>query len=201
MATEIKPELSKKDTPKTVSLSDFLAFKKGSLEREKQLKRELDEAKADVAKAQEETSIFSIDVDDEDEVKSVKKYLLEEKRKVDAERAKSEKTVTSLEERERKVMAKELASDYKERGMEITADELLGEDDMNRYAQDKYGEFLAEKEEGLNKAPEKEEPSAEEKKLYESEQPGIIKKSAADMKPEEFDAAWDAKMKEALSKR
>ena len=165
----------KKPEPTVVSMADFLALKKGSLERERKLKEQLGDKDRKISELESEAIIAKVDVEDEGEVSTVKQMLLRQDKELRDERARQGKNVASFLERERKVRAREIVAEYKLRGVELDSETLEGEEDMERVALDRYAEHLAEENKKLKEAtPEKEE-------LFEMANVGFTKKTIEDV--------------------
>ena len=173
--------------PKTVPEGDLIAFKKGSLEREKKLKEELANLRDELS----QVKISQTDVEDDEEVKKVKEYLLSEDKRIKTQRAKLEADLTTYEKRERVVRAKELAS---QRG--VDEETLLASEDMDTKSLELYAERLAkekaELEEKLKSSPER---------IYETGGGGQLRKQPKDMSKDEFDKYWKQQLTEAQTKR
>ncbi len=171
---------AKKPDQKMVPETDLIALREGSKSREKRLKAELDEAQRKIEELSDKERIARLNGVDDDEVKAVKKYLLEEEDRVNKLRAKHEKDVASYQERERGVRARELAAEYKQRGVEVDLDNLLNSEDMEKVALDRYAAFLAEENKRLK------ETKPPEPSVFESTPAGTSKKMPKNMTDEEF---------------
>jgi len=189
---EQKPVQSekKKDSPKVVPESDLIAFKKGALDREKRLKEELAEVRVQLNALASELKVAHTDVEDDEEVKKVKEYLLSEEKRIQKERAKLETDVTAHKERERAVRASELATEYG-----IDKEAILAEEDIEVTAIKLHAEKLAKEVEELKEK----QPSPES--VYETGTGGKIKVAPADMSQEDFDAHYEQLKRDSLSKR
>lgn len=170
----------KKPDQKLVPEADLIALREGSKSREKRWKAELDEAKQRIEELTDKERIARISADDDDDVKAVKKYLLDREEEIKKLRAKYEKDVASYQEREKGVRARELVAEYKQRGVEIDADALLSSEDMERVALDRYSAFLAEENKKLK------ETKTPEPGVFESTPAGTSRKMPKDMTTEEF---------------
>lgn len=186
-----KPVQPKGGKPKQVSEADFIAFKKGSLERERRLKKELVEAKQGLSQAQAELKIAVMDADDGDEVKSVKEHLLSLEKTIREQRVKLDGDVASFNEREREVRVKELSAE-----MGIDESQLLEAEDIEATALKLQNERLAEEnaklKEGGGIAPES---------VFEDSPGGAAKTQIKDMSDEAFDKHINQQREEALSKK
>ena len=178
-------------TPKVVPESDFIAFKKGSIEREKRVKEELAKVKEQLSQTEAELKITKTDVGDDEEVSKVKGYLVEEARKLNQARAKLEADLTSFKGRDKEVRVKMLASKYG-----VDEESISEEEDPEKKALELFAERLTkEKEELATKV--KQSPES----IYESGTPGAIKTQPKDMPDAEFDKHWEQKKQEALSRK
>jgi len=169
-----------KPDQKMVLEADLIALREGSKSREKKLKAELEEAERKIEELTDQNKIAEVSADDDDAVKAVKKYLLEKEREINKARAKYEKDVASYQEREKGVRARELAAEYKQRGVEIDLDSLLNSEDMEKVSLDRYAAFLAEENKKLK------ETKAPEPSVFESTVAGTSKKQPKNMTDEEF---------------
>jgi len=188
MAEDNKPAQSAKDDKKMVPESDLIALKKGSREREIQAKEELATLRGELADTRAELKIAKLNTEDEEEVRKVKSHLVDEDKELEAKREKLNSDLASLGERERGVVAKELASKY---GVDVES--ISGEEDLPSM-KIKALELHAE-----NLAKEKEEASKES--VYESGPGGTTNKAVWDKTEEEFEADVKAQRTKALSTR
>ena len=192
MADE-KPGQTVVATPKVVSESDFIAFKKGSLERERRMKEELAKVKGQLSQTEAELKITKTDVGDDEEVSKVKAYLIEEAKKLRKERAELETDLTSFKERDKEVRVKMLASKYG-----VDEESISGEEDPEKKALELFAErLIKEKEESATLAAKKAETP---ESIYETGTPGGVKTQPKDMSDGEFDKHWGKIKREALSK-
>ena len=190
MGEQGTPGQGDKPKAKMVLEADLIAVKKGAKETERRLKEELAEIKEALAQAQTEAKVAKIEaVDrDDDEIKEVKTYLLEQEKKIRAERTKHEENLASFKERERGVRASELATKYG-----IDREVILAEEDMETTSVNLYAERLAKENEELKtKTPES---------VYERGAGGIAKKGVWEKTPEEFEADVAKQRREALAKK
>ncbi len=187
-SVEQKPE------SKVVPLSDFVTFKKAAEGREKKLKAQLEEKAKEVEKAAGELRITKMNANDDEEVKTVKNYLLQKEQELRELEAAHSKRGTDLTERERKVKAKELVTDYKGRGVELDVETLLSEDDMDVYAMSKFSEHLAEVEKRVKETP----PS---RAVYESTLASTNRKMPKDMNDAELEAYRKAGIEKTMRNR
>ncbi len=174
-------EASKKPDTKMIPETDLIALREGSRSRERKLKEQLEEANRRVEDLAAREKVARLSGDDDDAIKAVKKYLLEQEDEINKARARYEKDVTSYQERERGVRAKELAVEYKQRGVDVSVESLLNSEDMEKVALDRYAEFLAEENKKLKETPKPPEP-----RVFESTPAGTSKKQVKDMSDEEF---------------
>ena len=194
-----KPAQGQKPQPKMVHESDLIAVKKSMKSENDKLKEELAKIKSQYAETQAELEMAHTNVEDDEEVKQVKAYLLGLKKEVlvakaefEKEKSKYQEDLTAFQEREKESRVKTLASEY---GVEL---------DAIKDAEDPEKEALRIKAERLTKEiEEKKTPES----VYEASQTGIVKKQPKDMETtppstgglSEFDRYWEAKKKEALS--
>ena len=181
-----KPE---KAAPKMVLEADLIAFKKGSTEREKKLREELEESKAKLTQAESETKLAKMNVEDDEVVSTVKAHLVEEDRRIRGERAKLDKDLASLEEREREARVQALASEH-----QVDIDAI-------KYADDPEKEALKIKGERLTREKQELEKEKTPESVFESGTPGTVKKSIWDMSDDDFNAHVEKQKREALSKK
>lgn len=173
-------EAPKKPDAKMIPETDLIALREGSKSRERKWKEQLEEATRKIEDLTAREKVARLSAEDDEDVKAVKKYLLDKEEEIDKSRAKHEKELASFQERERGVRAKELAADYKQRGVEIDPESLLSSEDMERVALDRYSEFLAEENKKLK------ETKTPAPSVFESTPAGTSKKMPKDMTDEEF---------------
>lgn len=174
---------------RTVPLGDLLRYKKGAEGREVKLKAELAQAKEALAQTQSELQIRGVDVEDDEDVSRVKKYLLEQEKGIRKERAKLNADLASYEERAKEARIQSLTSKY---GVDIET--ISGEEDPEKKALELYAERLSREKEELTK---KSGPGA----VFESGTRGGVRTSPKDMTPEEFTKHVKALTETALSQR
>lgn len=179
-----------KPKAKLVPESDLIAIKRKYQDIEKKLRGELAEIKGKFAEAQAELEVTSTDVEDSDEVKRVKSYLVGESKKVQAERAKLEEDLASFKEREKESRVQTLASKY---GIDVES--IGSEEDPEKKAYEIVAERLTKEKEELQKNV----PPVSPESVLEHEAPSIKKVSPKDMPVADFNNLWEAKKKEALS--
>jgi hypothetical protein len=189
MPEEKKPVLSTKDDKRTVLESDLIAFKKASQERERRLKEELATTKSEVAEVKSQLKIAKASLEDDEEVAKVRQWLIDEDKRITAEREKVEKDLTSLTEREREVRVKSLAAQH---SVEI---------DLIKDAEDPEKEALRLVAERLTKEAEELKKKSAPESLYETGTPGSVKAQPKDMPDAEFQKYVAGLRKEALSKK
>lgn len=178
----------KKEEAKSIPLNDFVTFKKASIERERKLRAQLEDANRQKGSLEAELKVTRANVVDDDEAKSVRAFLMAEKDKIDAKEKKYEEDVTAFRERERQVKVKELAGQYG-----IDASDLEGEEDIDSVALRLYADKLTEE----NKKLKETSPTQTQ---YETGPVTVLKKQPKDMTNEEF-AQHTREIKEkALSK-
>ena len=204
MAVEEPGVSAKAGDPKTVSLADFLNFKRASLDREKKLKLQLAEIQEerDSFKAESEAIGQDAEGEEKDRIQAVRDYLTREKKKLDAERRKHQDELKGFTEREKAVRVKELVAEYKQRGVEADIEELLTEDNPETLLQNRYIEFLEGKlKGGTPETPETPEVITKTPRILERTVVGVVKKMPKDMDEKEFATYHQQIKQEALSKR
>jgi len=175
------------------------------------LRKENKELKRKLADIESELKNSKLDLDDDENVKSVRKHLLDEANDLQDKLDKYQEDLTGLDEREKTVIAKELVLDLKNKGVETTVETLVESEDMKAEANDLYAKFLSEKTKAEKKAGDSQEskepndgsatpePDAdstetddapEKEKVYESNTPTLVKKQPKDMTDAEFDQHW-----------
>jgi len=184
-----KPKEEKKSGAKMVPIADLLAQKS----KVKKLEEELAEIKSKFNAVSAELEVAKANVEDDEEVKKVRAYLINQAKEIEEKRTQLDKDLASFKEREREVVAMELASKY-----EVDKDAILAGDDIEKTALSLYAERLAKEKEELTK---KSEESSSSESVYESGAPSIVKKQPKDMTDEEFDAYEKRLREEALSQR
>lgn len=190
----------KKDQPKMVPESDLIALK----ERVRKLTSQLSEKDTKIAELSTSTSELQkqlkaakANLEDDDEVKEVRQYLLDEGARIAKLEAEHKTRESSMTERERKVRAKELVADYAAKGLTLKEDDLLTAEDMEKHGSDSYTKFLAEENAKLKSQPKQGTPES----VFDGGPGGIVKKQPKDMTDQEFTAYYDGLRQEALSKR
>ena len=143
---------------KMVKEADLIAFKKSAESREKKFKQELEELNKRVADAEagrrqveSQLKITKVDLEDDEEVKKVREFLLNEDKRIENEAKKLQERLDSFTKRERGVMAKELAFEMKSKGVELKEEALLEAEDMKAKAAEVYTEFLVQQNENLKR--------------------------------------------------
>lgn len=183
-AKPIEPSLKKEET-KVVPLATLIKAR----EESKRLREQLEEARGKVSSMEVDLKVARADMNDDDETKSVRQFLLEEKRKLDSERANHEKDLISLQGREREIRAKELATQY---GIDVSL--LDGEEDIEGVSLRLYADKLAEENKVLK------EGKSPESKIYETGPQSLIHKMPKDMTAPEF-AEFEKRLKETVPSR
>jgi len=186
---------------KMIPESQLITFKKAAENRETKLREqvakangELTERNSAVRTLEAQLKTSKLNLEDDEKMKEVRSYLLDEDKRIQDLQAEIDKKVASVKERERGARAKELALDGKSKGLEITPEELLEAEDMEKFSSTKYVEFLAKENERL-----KNEPSTPET-VFERGAGGVVTKTVANMSDAEFDKHWDSSMQGALQK-
>ncbi len=179
-------EPPKKGEDKSVSLTDFMALKNRSIETARRLKEQLQQAKSTITSLESAVKVAEVNGEDDDEVKGVKRLLLDEKKKIDQERTQHEKDLAVFKERERAVRVKELVAEYG-----IDAQSLSDEEDVEGAALRLYTTRLSEEKRELEvqlaaKETPKVETSPESKTIFETGPVSTTHKEPRDMNTEEF---------------
>lgn len=190
----------KKDQPKMVPEKDLIALKerlRKTEEKAAEAAKRLADLTASNATLERQLKTAKANLEDDDEVKEVREYLMQHDAEVSQKAKDAEARDTSLKERERKVRARELVADYKAKGLELTEDGLLSAEDMETYAKDSHAEFQAKEIERLKNQPQAGSPEG----VFESGRGGVVKKQPKDMTDAEFDAHWQSLQAGALSKK
>ena len=192
-----KPEGDKKPE-KTVPLHELIAAKERSRKRETELTSKITELENAVSKLQTEARVNALSGEDDDDASAVKKMLVADAQENERLKAANEKSKADLEARETKVRAKELVAEYKQRGVEVSEEELLNADDMTEFALGKWSEHLAEGNSNSEGEGKKEEEGSG---VFEQEGGVVVKKvEPKDMPKEDFDKWVATKKQEALSR-
>ena len=186
----------KEKAVKTVPESDFVAFKRAAIERERRLKAELEEARGQVSQLQSDTKFLDLDVDDSDGVNAVKRELLRRERELNQKTSAVEKREAGATEKERLASARMLVADYQQRGLDVDVDSILAEENPELYLRDKMIEhLLAEKETSQG-----EKPSETEAQIYESIPAATNSKIPTDYRDDKAMSAWEADLKAKAAK-
>lgn len=98
----------KSNQEKTVPLSQLMALK----EKEKKTRAELEEAKTSNAKLTSELKIAKTDIDDDEEVKGVRKFLVDEDTRIKEAATKLDKDTATFNERAKESQVKAWASEH-----------------------------------------------------------------------------------------
>ncbi len=168
--------------PKMIPEGALIAFKKQATERERALKRELEESKKRLVALEAEMSAVNVDASDDDAVAKAKRELLAARREIQAQKDELDKGLASQKERERKLLAKELSVQY---GIDLT--DIEDEEDVEGTALKRYADKLAEENKKLKETPEKKEPETSGS-VFETSVAGTVRKNVKDMNPTEFEA-------------
>ena len=185
-----------KKSVKTVPESDLIAIKNILRDKEKKWDAEREKLTLKTGQLENELKIAKANGDDSEEVAMVKKGLIDQADRVKADREKLGEDLNSYTKREREFRAREIASGLKVRGLEITPESLLAEDDMDSKAKDLLVEHLAKENETLKQSPGKGSPES----VFETGSGGVLKKQVKDMTDDEF-KSFERQIKQvALSK-
>ena len=169
---------------KMIAESDFLAFKEGSLGRERRLKAELVTVKKELGIAQSELKVAKMNGEDDEEVAKVKAYLVAEAKKVEAQRAELDADLASKQERDKEAKTQALVTKY---GVDIES--ISGEDDPEKKALELYAERLTKEVGELKRSAQ----------VFETGSVGMTKKQPKDMDEKEFDTHTKQLREKALS--
>mgnify|MGYP001561540446 CR=1 FL=1 len=180
----------------TVPLRDLIAIKQILKDREKKWEIEKTRLFSQVGQLQNELKIAKANGEDSAEVELVKKSLLDQADKIKTDREKFEDDLNSYNKREREFRAGKLAFDLKAKGVEIEAESLLNEEDMDAKSRDLLVEHLAKENESL-KANQSNSPG---ESVFERGSGGLLKKQPKDMDDAEFAGYEKAIKGQALSK-
>ena len=192
---EVTPDPNKepKKSEKQVPMSDLVAVKSSAKRQVAEVKAQLEEAQAEIASLNEQLQVAKVSGADDEDVKAIQAHLLAKNQTLENRIAEHKKVVAATEKREKAAKAKELVLDYKERGLELDADLLLAEDDMEAYVQDQYIKHLEAQAAG--------NPSEPKPQVFESSPTGVTKKMPADMNPQEFAEYLAGQKREASLRR
>ena len=171
----------KKSEPVMVRASDLVAVKK-QLEK---MQEKLAKAESDRNQFQSQLKIAKTNLDDDDDVKAVRKMLVDQAAEIDAKQAELDEAIKALGEKETDLSKREKVSWVK-----TLATEHGVEEDAIKDADDPEKEALRLKAERLSK----EIKSPAEDVLDSTPGSGIVKKQIKDMTDEEF-AVKEAEMK------
>ena len=175
----------KKPAAKMVPESDLIAFKTGSLGREKKLREELVQSTGRVSQLESELKIVKANDEDEGEISAVKQYLLDKEKDIANQRAELDKDLASAKEREKEVAVQTLASKH-----QVEIDEIKDAEDPEKEALRIVNERLVkEKEDGTPES------------VFESGTPGSVKAQPKDMSDEDFDKFYASQVKEAAARK
>lgn len=174
----------------TVPLKDLIALKQILKDKEKKWDTEKAQFNSRIVQLQNEVKIAKADGENSDEVELVKKHLLEQAEQVTKDRSKLDDDLNSYKLKEREFRARDIASTLKSKGVEITVESLLNEEDMDSKSKDLLVEHLAKENESLKKAPSSPES------VFESGSGGVVKKQVRDMDDKEF-AAYEKQLTQA----
>ena len=167
-----------KQGQKMVPLAELVAQRQKSRQRETELKSQLQERDTRISGLEDELKVVGVDVEDDEKLKNVRAYLVDREKKLAKEKADHDKKVTSLEAREREATVKELAAEFRAKGVEVDAETLMDEDDPRLKCMELYAAHLEQK----TAQEEKEETP----QVFETGPQGVTKKMPADMTDEEF---------------
>jgi len=159
----------------TVPTSEYLKIKNILKDKEKKWETAETNFKSQISQLQNEVKIAKANGENTEEVDLVKKHLVEQAEQIEKARSKLTEDSNSHTKREREFRAREIASDLKSRGVEVTVESLLDEENMDIKAKDLLVDHLAKENETLKKSP------APGESVFESGTGGILKKSVKDI--------------------
>lgn len=179
-----------KGGPKTVPESAIISLRESTTKEIRRLKEELATTRTELSKSTSELKIAKVNMEDDEEVKKVRDYLLDREEELNKRKATLEEDLTSFTERERGVRAKELATKY---GVDVES--ISGEEDPEKKALELYAERLAQEKQALV------EKQVSAESVFESGPGGTIKVQPKDMSDADFDKHVKKLHDEALSKK
>ncbi len=168
------------DKKRMVPESDLLAVKAKLRDTERKLQDTNTQHSQTLAQLNNELKIAKANGDSSEEVELVRKHLLDQADGIKTDRAKYDTDLAGLTDREKKVRAKELATDLKSKGLEVDIQSLIDAEDMERHSKDLLVEFQGKEIERL-----KTEPRSAES-VYERGAGGVLKKMPKEMTDAEF---------------
>ena len=179
-----------KTPEQTIPLKDFVTFKKASEGRQKKLEEQLAQSTSKMAELEVDLDVARKTGGNDEEVKEVQNFLIEERKKVARLEAIAEQNRIALEKRERTIRAKELATEF---GIKIQ--DLEDAEDLDSKALSLYADRLAKENEALKK-------KVSNSGTYETgAASAVTKKPIADMTPKELDEYGKREVLKTLKKR
>jgi len=189
----------KDDKPQVVPIADLMKLKakleKTEKERDEALAK-VPEFESQIRKLTADLKTATTNLQDDDEVKQVREYLMTENETLETKRKEHEANLKALTDRERKARAKELSLDYKSKGLDLKEEDLLGAENMDDYAKTQHLEFLAKENERL-----KAQPRNPAETVFEGGEGSALKKMPKDMSDAEFTAHVQKLQQEALARK
>jgi len=174
-----------KGTPKMVPLSSLVDERRKAREKINDLEERISDLESDLIAKSSETKYNVIDDEDEGSVSRVKSALIEQDKEIQKREKEIKKREATIAERERKATAKEVKTRLTSKGIEVDEDDLLNEEDMDKFANDRIVEFLAKENEELKKTSETTQGA--EESTFESANIGKKSVSIESMSDEEFE--------------
>ena len=174
-----------KGTPKMVPLSSLVDERRKAREKINDLEERISDLESDLIAKSSETKYNVIDDEDEGSVSRVKSALIEQDKEIQKREKEIKKREATIAERERKATAKEVKTRLTSKGIEVDEDDLLNEEDMEKFANNQIVEFLAKENEELKKTSETTQGA--EESTFESANIGKKSVSIESMSDEEFE--------------
>lgn len=174
-----------KGTPKMVPLSSLVDERRKAREKINDLEERISDLESDLIAKSSETKYNVIDDEDEGSVSRVKSALIEQDKEIQKREKEIKKREATIAERERKATAKEVKTRLTSKGIEVDEDDLLNEEDMEKFANNQIVEFLAKENEELKKTSETTQEA--EESTFESANIGKKSVSIESMSDEEFE--------------
>ena len=185
--------------PQVVPIADLMKLKtkleKVEKEREDALAK-VSDFESQVRKLNADLKTATTNLEDDDEVKQVREFLMKENETLEQKLKDIETKGKALFTRERGARAKELITDYKSKGLVLKEEDVLSAEDIDDYAKSQHLEFLAKENERL-----KAQPSNPAESIFEGGEGSMVKKQPKDMTSAEFATHLKNLQTEALSKK
>ena len=180
---------------KMIPEKDMVSYKKQVGAKIDKLEKENTNLKALKTQAESQISTLKANLEDDEEVKKVRNFLLDEETRLNKIGTSLDEREGAASKRERAAQAKEIAAELKAQGLEVEEQSLIDAEDMWKMKSDLLVDFLS-KENKEKKAPEN--PA---ENVFDAGHGGIVQKDVWDMTDEEFEK-HDAQLKKvALSRK